>query len=111
MKLILILQIRNQVQELDRIHDAGTTIVMATHDLDLAYSWADWVIVLDEGRLVLSEQAQQVFTQMDVLNQLQLGIPTLLECWYALPATWRDLRAPPKTIAELRSYGLNRFTV
>ncbi len=92
------LQTLHLFKELDRIHDAGTTIVMATHDLDLAYSWADWVIVLDEGRLVLSEQAQQVFTQMDVLNQLQLGIPTLLECWYALPAVWRDRRSPLKRL-------------
>ncbi len=102
-------QTRHLLAELDRIHTSGTTIVMATHDLDLAYAWADWVIVLHEGQLVLSEQAQQVFTQVDILNQLQLGMPTLLECWNALPATWRDRHSPPKTIAELRSYWLNHL--
>lgn len=101
------LQTRRLFAELDRIHASGTTIVIATHDLDLAYAWADWVIVLHQGGLVLSEQAQRVFTQVDVLNQLQLGIPTLLECWNALPAAWRDRRSPPKTIAELYAYGLN----
>ena len=101
------LQTRHLFEELDRIHASGTTIVIATHDLDLAYAWADWVVVLHEGRLVLLEQAQQVFALVDVLNQLQLGMPTLLECWYALPAAWRDRRSPPKTIAELQSYGLN----
>jgi cobalt/nickel transport system ATP-binding protein len=102
-------QTRHLLAELDRIHTSGTTIVMATHDLDLAYAWADWVIVLHEGQLVLSEPAQQVFTQVDILNQLQLGMPNLLECWYALPATWRDRHSPPKTIAELRSYWLNHL--
>lgn len=104
------LQTRHLLAELDRIHTNGTTIVMATHDLDLAYAWADWVIVLHEGQLVLSEPARQVFAQVDVLNQLQLGMPTLLECWYALPAAWRDRRSPPKTIAELQAYGLNNST-
>ncbi|HIK55035.1 MAG TPA: ABC transporter ATP-binding protein [Synechococcales cyanobacterium M55_K2018_004] len=101
------LQTRHLLTELDRIQANGTTIVMATHDLDLAYAWADWVIVLHRGRLVLSEPAQQVFAQVDVLNQLQLGMPTLLECWYALPAAWRDRRLPPKTIAELWQYSDN----
>lgn len=66
------------------------------------------VIVLHEGQLVLSEPARQVFAQVDVLNQLQLGMPTLLECWYALPAAWRD--RPLTTIAELQAYGLNNST-
>ncbi|NES94887.1 MAG: ABC transporter ATP-binding protein [Desertifilum sp. SIO1I2] len=95
------LQTHHLLAELDRIHASGTTIVMATHDLDLAYSWADWAIVLNEGQLVLSEPAQQVFAQVEVLNQLQLGMPTLLECWYALPAAWRDRDPPPRTIAQL----------
>lgn len=96
------LQTRHLLAELDRIHANGTTIVMATHDLDLAYAWADWVIVLHEGRLVLSEQAQQVFAQADVLHQLQLGMPILLECWNTLPSAWRDRHSPPRTIAELQ---------
>ncbi|MCH9055778.1 energy-coupling factor ABC transporter ATP-binding protein [Synechococcus sp. PCC 6716] len=102
-------QTHHLLAELDRIHTSGTTIVMATHDLDLAYAWADWVIVLHGGQLVLSKQAQQVFTQVDILNQLQLGMPTLLECWNALPVTWRDRHSPPKTVAELRSNWLNHL--
>ncbi len=100
-------QTRHLLAELDRIHARGTTIVMATHDLDLAYAWADWVIVLHAGQVALSASAAQVFTQVDVLHRLQLGIPTLLECWYTLPAAWRDRHSPPKTIAELQSYWLN----
>lgn len=96
-------QTHRLLQELDRIHTAGTTIVMATHDLDLAYAWADWVVVLQAGRLVLADQADRVFRQVELLEQLQLGLPTLLECWNALPITWRDRHCPPKTIAQLRS--------
>jgi len=96
-------QTRHLFAELDRIHARGTTLVMATHDLDLAYAWADWIIVLHEGRLVVSEQAQRVFSQVALLHQLQLGMPTLLECWYSLPAGWRDRHSPPRTIAEFQA--------
>jgi len=102
------LQTRNLFQELDRIHASGTTIVMATHDLDLAYAWADRIVVLHAGQMVLSDQTDVVFTDVALLEQLQLGIPTLLEVWYSLPVALRPPHvAPPKSIAALRSYLLN----
>lgn len=36
---------------LERLHDQGTTLVMATHDVDLALAWADQVAVLTDGQL------------------------------------------------------------
>jgi cobalt/nickel transport system ATP-binding protein len=99
------LQTRNLFQELDRIHGKGTTIVMATHDLNLAYAWADRIIVLHAGHLVLSDQTDVVFTNVALLEQLQLGIPTLLDVWYSLPEALRPPQvAPPKSIAALRAY-------
>lgn len=101
------LQTRHLMQELDRIYHHGTTIVMATHDLDLAYSWADWVIVLHEGRSLMSASADQVFNNVALLEQLELGMPTLLEIWNALPMALRDRQNPPKTVAQLRSLWCN----
>jgi cobalt/nickel transport system ATP-binding protein len=97
-------QTQNLLQELDRIQAQGTTIVMATHNLDLAYAWADWVLVLHEGQLILSDRTDAVFSNVESLQQLQLEIPMLLEIWQALPMSWRHPKSPPKTIAELRAY-------
>lgn len=97
-------QTRTLLRELDRIHSQGTTIVMATHNLDLAYAWADWVLVLNQGQLVCADRADRAFGQVERLEQLQIGIPSVLELWYGLPAALRDRQSPPKTIAELRSY-------
>lgn len=38
-------QTRTLFQLLAHIHATGTTTVIATHDLDFVYAWADWVIV------------------------------------------------------------------
>ncbi|KAB8317318.1 ABC transporter ATP-binding protein [Tolypothrix campylonemoides VB511288] len=77
------LHTRNLMTTLKKIHAAGTTILMATHDLDLVYRWADWVFVMDKGRLVLEGKPQDVFTQRDILEELQLGVPLIYEMLFA----------------------------
>ncbi len=86
---------------LDRIHAAGTTIVIATHDLDFAYCWADWIIILADGHVVVSDRSDVVFDQWQTQASSQcLGIPTLLNLWLSLPPSWRRQRQPPRTVAE-----------
>jgi cobalt/nickel transport system ATP-binding protein len=61
------------------IHANGTTILMATHDLEWVYRWADWVIVLDRGKLALEGTPQTVFAQRSTLETLKLGVPLTVE--------------------------------
>jgi cobalt/nickel transport system ATP-binding protein len=72
-------QSRNLMALLKKIHDSGTTIVMASHDLDLVYCWADWIFVMDDGRLILEGTPQDVFSQREILEDLQLGLPLVYE--------------------------------
>jgi cobalt/nickel transport system ATP-binding protein len=73
------LHTRQLAQTLTKIHGAGTTILMATHDLEWVYRWADWVFVLERGKLVLEGTPQDVFTQQDIMETLQLGVPLAFE--------------------------------
>jgi cobalt/nickel transport system ATP-binding protein len=75
---------RNFIATLKKIHQNGTTLLMATHDLDLVYRWADWIFVMDGGRLVLEGKPQDVFAQGELLEQLQLGIPLIHQILDAL---------------------------
>lgn len=104
------LQTHHLLKELDRIHGNGTTIVMATHDVNLAYSWADWAIVLHQGRVVLSDEVGQVFSNLAQWQQLELGMPMLWEIWNVLPLTLRGNQLPPKTVQELRSHLIDYST-
>ena len=47
------LHTRQLAQTLATIHGEGTTILMATHDLEWVYRWADWVFIIDRGKLIL----------------------------------------------------------
>jgi cobalt/nickel transport system ATP-binding protein len=64
---------------LQQIHAAGTTIVMATHDLDLVYRWADWVLVMDRGNLVMSGTPVDIFSQTETLAALEIDLPIAVE--------------------------------
>ncbi len=74
-------------QRLNRIHAAGTSIIVATHDLEFLNGWADWLFVMDRGQLVMEGQPADVFSQQQQLEELNLGIPPTLE----LLADWRQL--------------------
>lgn len=43
-------QKQNMKAILDRLHEQGMTIILSTHNLDFAYSWADYGVVLQEGK-------------------------------------------------------------
>ncbi len=70
---------RQLIGLLQQIHAAGTTILLASHDLDFIYRWADWVFVMDRGKLILEGTPEAVFAQRNVLEQLQLGVPLAIE--------------------------------
>ncbi|XZN94835.1 MAG: energy-coupling factor ABC transporter ATP-binding protein [Microcoleus sp.] len=64
---------------LQEIHASGTTILLASHDLNFIYRWADWVFVMDGGQLILEGTPESVFAQREVLEKLQLGVPLAIE--------------------------------
>ncbi len=55
-------QMSQEVIELvEQLCVAGTTVIISTHDVDLAYSWADEIHVLREGRLIYSGKPEPFF--------------------------------------------------
>ncbi|MEB3102892.1 energy-coupling factor ABC transporter ATP-binding protein [Ferviditalea candida] len=91
------------VWELDRIHRQGVTVVMATHDMNLAYAWADWILVMDRGQCVMEGSPQAVFQDDSLLRTLGMELPLLLEVWLALPAMMQRRASAPRSIDEFRS--------
>ncbi|WP_261720374.1 ATP-binding cassette domain-containing protein [Streptomyces sp. FZ201] len=59
---------------LDRLRAAGTTVVMATHDVDLALRWADDAALLTPGG-VRTGPAPETLARTDLLAQAGLRLP------------------------------------
>ena len=46
----------------EQLHHSGTTVVISTHDVDLAYAWADEIHVLRKGRLIYSGESEGFYS-------------------------------------------------
>ena len=68
----------------DQMTEAGITVLMATHDVDYAYEWADEVILFHEGKVLLHGAPAQVFSNKRVLAQTNLEPPAVLELFESL---------------------------
>jgi len=55
---------------LELLHTAGLTVIIATHDLDFAYGWADEAIVLQKGQLLAQGNASEVLLLAEVQTEL-----------------------------------------
>jgi energy-coupling factor transport system ATP-binding protein len=63
------IEIMEMVKEL---HRKGHTIVFVTHDMELVAGYAERVIVLSEGRVLMDDICRNVFYQPDLLLQTNL---------------------------------------
>lgn len=98
------LHIRKLLAELESIHQEGTTIVMATHDMNLALEWGDWIMIMHRGRLVLEGKPDDVFRRRRAMEELGLELPTLCQIWDALPGRYTaGVDKMPRTVDELRT--------
>ena len=71
---------------LEGLQRGGTQITFATHDVDLAYGWADRVAVLCGGRIAACGTPDTVFRCRDLLDSAKLRVPWIVEVGDALVA-------------------------
>jgi cobalt/nickel transport system ATP-binding protein len=66
---------------IDSLNQAGKTIVVATHDVDMIYSWADYVYVLHRGKLLGEGTPRAVFTDVTLIDTAHLVKPWIVEVY------------------------------
>lgn len=59
----------------EELHMKGITLVMSTHELEVAYSWADDFKVMNHGRLVFSGDAEGLFANRSLLELIGFQAP------------------------------------
>lgn len=71
---------------LNRLHEAGRTIVISTHDLELALAWSDYVFVLREGQVIGQGRPEVTFLDRALLKRARLVQPIVLQTFTDLCA-------------------------
>ena len=88
---------------LQRLHDSGMTIIIATHDIDFAYQWADRVSVLETGRCAANWPASELPWVLERLESFGIGIPRVAQLHRSLMAAGlaSDDTLPPRSHQQL----------
>lgn len=66
------------------LHKEGKTILVATHDVDFAYRFADRVLVFSNGCLIADGPPQGIFRQGEIMERAHLKKPAVMAIWEAL---------------------------
>ncbi|HFU3724689.1 energy-coupling factor transporter ATPase [Streptococcus suis] len=60
-----------------KLHESGMTIVLVTHLMDDVANYADFVYIMEKGKLVRSGKPVDIFQEVDFLESIQLGVPKI----------------------------------
>ena len=86
-------QMAQEVMELaEQLHHNGTTVVISTHDVDLAYAWADEIHVLRKGELIYSGPSEEFY--MDPIRVYATGV--MQPSMFLINKSLCDMRGQPE---------------
>ncbi|MEK5270122.1 ATP-binding cassette domain-containing protein [Aeribacillus sp. FSL K6-8394] len=69
---------------LDHIQKQGKTIILSTHDVNLAFEWADELIVMNDGEILCYGDPATVFEQDKLIRKAHLEKPWVMETFQTL---------------------------
>lgn len=66
------------------LHETGMTVVMVSHNMEDVAVIAERVLVMDSGHVVMEGPPGDIFSRVDRLKQIGLGVPQVTETLWAL---------------------------
>ncbi|WNY28355.1 Vitamin B12 import ATP-binding protein BtuD [Methanimicrococcus stummii] len=101
---------------LNELNDLGKTIIISTHDVDLAYKWSDYVYLLADSKLVDEGSSGAVFSKEEQVRNSSLKSPFIFDVYKELEKRWlatgnEQPKDIPELVQTLRSIDLMRVEV
>lgn len=90
----------------DQLTEQGITVMISTHDVDYAFSWADKIFLLKDGKVLLSGSPEEVFQNETALKETNLLQPASLQLFLALcrKGVLDSSLKVPRTLSQLEDY-------
>ena len=90
-------------QIVDHLTEKGITVLMATHDIDYAYAWADEIILMHEGKVIRQGTPFDVCSDRAALKTASLEVPAVLRIHQRLQEKGLipEDAVPPGSVDEL----------
>lgn len=85
-----------------RLHkERGIGIILVTHLMDDVAEYADFMVVLEKGKIQKQGHPRDIFNDVEWLREKQLGVPTATEFAFDLMAKGMEFSRLPLTAEEL----------
>jgi cobalt/nickel transport system ATP-binding protein len=78
--------VTDTMEILDELNDEGKTVIISTHDSELAANWADRVYILNKGKVFRSGTPRRIFADEKLVSDAGLKHPVIVQ-------TFREFRA------------------
>ena len=69
-------------------HERKMTVIMAEHEVEVMAAYADRIIVMEKGEIVLNGAPHEVFSHVDTLEKIGLRVPQVTELAYKLKSQY-----------------------
>ena len=69
---------------LDELNSRGKTIVVSTHDIELAYPWTHRAILMVDGMILQEDVPEIAFGDRELVRRANLSTPILLDLYHEL---------------------------
>jgi cobalt/nickel transport system ATP-binding protein len=87
---------------LDELNHQGKTIIISTHDIELAYPWADRAILLLKGNILQEAIPDIAFGSPEHVRKAHLSMPILLDLYCELEKRGYSLpERKPRTVLDM----------
>ena len=63
---------------LNKLCDIGHSLIVTTHDVDIAYSWAEEIVIIKDGKVLIQGDVS-LLEREEILEEANLKLPTLYE--------------------------------
>ena len=88
--------VKDLIRILQDLHQQGTTLILITHDMDLAANLATHLILLRQGKVQLAGKVHEIFSRSDFATLSGLEPPQAIQFAQALTA--RGVKLPDHII-------------
>ncbi len=78
--------VTDTIEMLDELNSEGKTIIISTHDSDLAACWADRIYILNKGKVYKSGATRHIFGDEKLIAEAGLRQPVIVQ-------TYREFKA------------------
>lgn len=101
---------------LEELNERGTTLIISTHDVDLAYRWSDRVCLLADGRIADQGRPEEIFEDSKLIFRSGLRRPLIMEVYEEiskreLASLGKRPRSVPELVGHLTPPDLRWMTV